>query len=98
MKRTVFLLAALALALGSSAKVVLPKVLGSNMVLQQQSEANLWGKADPDKKITVTVSWSDDKVRTRSDKDGNWAVNMRILSFMALPRLMKVIEFSTGWC
>ena len=76
MKRTVFLLAALALALGSSAKVVLPKVLGSNMVLQQQSEANLWGKADPDKKITVTVSWSDDKVRTRSDKDGNWAVKV----------------------
>ena len=33
-----------------SAKVTLPSVLGSNMVLQQQCNANLWGKAAPSKK------------------------------------------------
>lgn len=76
MKKTLFLLVALSLALGASAKVVLPKVLGSNMVLQQQSEINLWGKADADKKVNVTVSWNKKKITTRSDKDGNWAVKV----------------------
>ena len=40
-----------------SAKVQLPALLQDNMVLQQQTEANLWGKADPQKKVTVTTSW-----------------------------------------
>ena len=67
-------LAAACLCWGASAEIVLPKVLGSNMVLQQQSEVNLWGKADADSKVTVVVSWSNDKIQTHSDAEGRWAV------------------------
>lgn len=69
-------LAAACLCWGASAEIVLPKVLGSNMVLQQQSEVNLWGKADADSKVTVVVSWSNDKIQTHSDAEGRWAVKV----------------------
>ena len=45
MKRILLTLAALGTALTMQAKVVLPGIFGDNMVLQQQSEAQFWGKA-----------------------------------------------------
>lgn len=76
MKRLIMTVAAACLCWGASAAIVLPKVLGSNMVLQQQSEVNLWGKADANAKVTVEVSWSGDKVQTHSDAEGRWAVKV----------------------
>ena len=58
------------------AKVVLPKVLCSNMVLQQQSEVNIWGRAEPKAAIDVGVSWSDTTYRTTADKNGDWQVKV----------------------
>ena len=76
MKKLLLLVAATALAFGASAKVVLPKVLGSNMVLQQNADVNLWGKADADAKVTVKVSWNKAKIKTKADENGNWAVKV----------------------
>ena len=36
----------LAMTLAAQAEVKLPKIFGDNMVLQQQTECNLWGTAD----------------------------------------------------
>ena len=69
-------MAAVALSLGASAKVVLPKILGSNMVIQQNADVNLWGKADADAKVTVKVSWDKTKIKTKADENGNWAVKV----------------------
>lgn len=63
---------ALSLATVSSAKITLPHVIGSNMVVQHSSDINLWGMADPDTKVTIKTSWNGKKTETRSDKDGNW--------------------------
>ncbi|MGM9789899.1 MAG: hypothetical protein ACI3Y9_06290 [Candidatus Cryptobacteroides sp.] len=41
------LLAVIAAATTISAKVTLPEIIGDNMVLQQQAEARIWGKATP---------------------------------------------------
>ena len=76
MKKLLLLVAAVALSFGASAKVVLTKVLGSNMVLQQNADVNLWGKADADAKITVKVSWDKAKIKTQADENGNWAVKV----------------------
>ena len=76
MKRLLLLLVAMCLMGGASAKVVLPKILGSNMVIQQQTDVNIWGMADAGKKVTVTVSWSKQKAQTVADKDGHWAVKV----------------------
>ena len=63
--------------MGASAKVELPKVLGSNMVLQQNSMANLWGKATPNSKITITVSWNKlRKIQTSADGEGRWSAKV----------------------
>ena len=41
----------------SDAKVRLPAIFSDHMVLQQQTEAAVWGKAAPGKKVTVKSSW-----------------------------------------
>ena len=76
MKKIILVAVAVLLAWGASATVVLPKVLGSNMVLQQNSEVNLWGKADANKKVTISVSWQKGKIKTVADGEGNWAVKV----------------------
>ena len=76
MKRLIMSMVAVCLAWGASATIVLPKILGSNMVLQQNCDANLWGKAEPNNKVTVEVSWNRGKTTTKSDADGNWAVKV----------------------
>ena len=77
MKRLLILITTFVCVIFSAqAKVVLPKVLGSNMVLQQQSEVNLWGKAKPKAKITVNVSWNDVVYQSVADKRGEWSVKI----------------------
>ena len=54
------------------AKVVLPGLFADNMVLQQETEAALWGKAEPGAKVTIAGSWSKSKVIVTADADGKW--------------------------
>ena len=56
-----FLLTAfVAVAMASAqAKVTLPYVMGNNMILQQQTEARLWGKTTA-KEVKVTTSWDNE--------------------------------------
>ena len=56
----------------ASAKVELPPIFADNMVLQQQTDAALWGKAEPGKKVTITTSWSKAKVSVTADAQGKW--------------------------
>ena len=76
MKRFVIYLLFLLIAFTSEAKVTLPSIVADGMVLQQKTEATLWGKADPDSKIVITTTWSNDKVTVRADEDGHWLVRV----------------------
>ena len=77
MKKILFLLTALAaLPFAVQAKVTLPSILGSNMVLQRNTEVNLWGTAEPDKKVTITASWTKDKFSVKADENGKWATKI----------------------
>ena len=60
----------------AQAKVELPEIIGDNMVLQQQTNAHLWGKATPKATVTISVSWSGEKFTTRADKEGHWLVSV----------------------
>ena len=77
MKRLVLLLLAIGVCCSVSAKIVLPRVLGSNMVLQQNTEVELWGKAEAGKRVTVEVSWLKSKLRTEADPNGDWSVKVQ---------------------
>ena len=71
MKRTIIILLCL-IGIAVQAKVTLPDIISDNMVLQQQTEAKLWGWAQANTKITITSSWSDESISVRSDKQGYW--------------------------
>ncbi len=60
-----------------NAKVVLPPVIGDNMVLQQKTDAAIFGKAKPGKTVTVKTSWNKKKVSTTADSQtGKWLVRV----------------------
>ena len=57
MKKLLFTFFLLLGALALGAKVKLPSLVGDNMVLQQQTNARLWGWAAPGATVRVTTSW-----------------------------------------
>jgi sialate O-acetylesterase len=57
-------------------KVILPELIGDNMVLQQESTALLWGWAEPNEKVTVFTSWNHRTADVRTDSQGVWKVKM----------------------
>jgi sialate O-acetylesterase len=54
------------------AAVKLPAVLGSNMVLQQQSDVKLWGWSKPSAKVKITTSWDKKTVTATVNDQGSW--------------------------
>ncbi|MBR7170165.1 MAG: sialate O-acetylesterase, partial [Alistipes sp.] len=70
------LLIALMMAVTATAEVRMPAFFGDNMVLQQQSDAPLWGWATPKKKVTVSPSWSEESYTTKADEQGRWRVSL----------------------
>ncbi len=78
MNKKLLTLTALALTFtGVQAKVRLPHILGDNMILQQNTEANLWGWDKPGTQVNVTTSWSSGKYSAKTGKDGKWSVKIQ---------------------
>jgi sialate O-acetylesterase len=77
---TRFLMALLfAVAITSSglfAQVKLSGIFSDNMVLQQQTEASIWGKKTLNSTIKVTTSWNNRSYSVVADKDGYWKVKV----------------------
>ena len=77
-----FLIGFLSLFIGSIAYsgVTLPRVIGSNMVLQRDRQAPIWGWASPGEAIMITLSAeAEDPVATTTavaDADGNWQTEL----------------------
>lgn len=57
-------------------KIVLPDIVSSNMVLQQQTDARLWGKATPGATVAVKGDWSSEAVTVKAAKDSTWLVSL----------------------
>jgi sialate O-acetylesterase len=73
------LLASLASPLCRSARaeVKLPAVIGSHMVLQQQSDVAIWGFAEAGESVTVTPSWTKSPASAKADASGRWRVSVK---------------------
>jgi sialate O-acetylesterase len=61
----------------ATAKVKLPHVLASNMVLQQDSNVKLWGKAKPNAKLSIKTSWDNKTYKTTVANDSTWLVTVK---------------------
>ncbi len=77
MRLTTFLFLILLAITGcqKSGKIELPSLIGDNMILQQNTNAIIWGKSSPDQKISVTASWNANG-QTKASEDGKWSVSL----------------------
>lgn len=60
----------------SYAQLRIPNVLSDNMVLQRNTEANIWGWGWASSTISVTASWLDGAVETQADGGGRWMLQL----------------------
>lgn len=74
--RTFFILLLFLTSQASIAKVWLPSILSDNMVLQQQSNATIWGwTTNTNENISVTGSWNNSAVTVKAHR-GVWYVQL----------------------
>ncbi len=59
------------------AEIKLPSIFGNHMVLQQQTEAAIFGKATPGKTVSVNTSWDHKSYSTKADLQGNWKLKVK---------------------
>ena len=93
MKKILMVLAALSLCLSASAKLSLRQPCSDGMVLQQQSSAKVWGKADPGRRVTVVPSWDKRKYTAQADAEGFWELAVRTPAASYEPRTLTVKLF-----
>lgn len=75
MKKISFLFIVTSMLLNANAEIKLPAFFASEMVLQQQTTTKIWGKAEPNKRVTLFTSWNLRRYKTTSDSNGNWEIS-----------------------
>ncbi|MBK8045019.1 MAG: hypothetical protein IPK21_21640 [Haliscomenobacter sp.] len=60
----------------ASGQLRLPAVFGDHMVLQQKTDARIWGWGNSGSQIKVTGSWNNDTVTAKVANDGTWQLNL----------------------
>ncbi len=66
-----------AFCISTFAQINLPSFISSNMVLQQNFEAPIWGWAKPGTHISVTPSWDNFNYQTLTDYNGDWFIKIK---------------------
>lgn len=59
------------------ADVRLPKIVGSGMVLQRETDVTIWGWAEADEQVTVQADWLDSALKATADADGRWSASVK---------------------
>lgn len=69
---------AIAVMVGISAKaeVKLPAFFSNNMVMQQQTECNLWGTADANHQVRIVTGWDKKMYKVSADSKGAWNIQV----------------------
>jgi sialate O-acetylesterase len=71
-----FLLVFLFTTYSSLAAVTLPSFFSDNMVLQQQTDAAIWGWANANSSVQLTSSWNKKKYTIKTDASGKWKIKI----------------------
>lgn len=87
--------AAMLTALGASAQLRLASPIQNHMVLLQNSTVKLWGEADKGAIVEVTASWSDNSVRTKTDRSGNWSIDVTTPAGSYTPYTITISDCSS---
>ena len=76
-KRLLCIAAATVMAATADARLVLAAQVGSHMVLQQQTDARLWGKATPGATVSVKGDWMATATTAKAAADSTWLLTVR---------------------
>lgn len=87
------LLLLLALTAPAHATIILPRVLGHNMVLQREKPVPVWGTAAPGE--AVTIQFAGQHPSTKADAAGHWQVTLKPLAASAMPAELVVSGSNT---
>lgn len=77
----------------AEAKVKLPHLIADNMVLQQCSDARLWGWSDKGKTVKVAASWSEKTYTAKAGKDGRWLVKVETPAASYTPHTISFDDY-----
>ncbi|MEP7259440.1 MAG: sialate O-acetylesterase [Flavitalea sp.] len=77
LKKSATIVFSLFMAMACFADIRLPKLVGSNMVLQQQSTVKIWGWADPMEIVFVTTSWNNKTDSIVTTGDALWKISVQ---------------------
>lgn len=72
MKRIIITAVILLSFLSSKADIKLPAIFSDNMLLQQNTQVNIWGQAAANKTVVLKASWTKKAVKVTANADGNW--------------------------
>ena len=74
-------------------KVTLLDIVSDNMVLQQQTQARLWGWAEPKTEITVHTSWNEETYLARADEKGRRDRAVKQCAYRRSMVLFRTVEY-----
>lgn len=57
-------------------EIKLPSIFCDNMVMQRQTDAAIWGKANKNSSVKVTTSWNGKSYNTKATAEGNWKLKV----------------------
>lgn len=72
LKKSICILSILFYTTIACAQLKLPAIFSDHMVLQQQTEVPVWGWAKAGEAVQISYSWSKEKVKTVTNKNGIW--------------------------
>jgi sialate O-acetylesterase len=75
-KVSALIMSLLALSVMVKAEVKLPSIFSDNMVMQQQTEAALWGTATANSTVRITTSWNKKTYSAKVGTDGKWKIKV----------------------
>lgn len=91
--RNVLFFATLFIAQSLRAEVILPRILGHNMVLQRDKPVCIWGTASAGEK--VSVQFSGQQKQTTANSEGKWRVYLDPMKWSATGREMIIAGGNT---
>ena len=59
------------------AKIKLPGIIASNMVLQRNTSVKIWGWANSGEKISIKASWLANEIKITTPENGRWEVILK---------------------
>ena len=72
MKKLICLFLLLSACINTEAKLRVSRLYSDGMVLQQNTEAKIWGNSNPGSIITLTTSWNGRTYKCKAGSDGKW--------------------------